>query len=109
MPNLAQAEVALTRLSPCWERGASPPAACNSRSAIFPGPHGAVSAGPCPGPWDTASLCLLHKDAAVWARLEVAPLASRRREGHCLVPASLLETPSAPQCHPRAGIKTAGS
>lgn len=33
MPNLAQAEIALTRLSPCWERGASPPASCNSRSA----------------------------------------------------------------------------
>lgn len=51
------------------------------------------------GPGTHPSLCLLHKAAAVWARLEVAPLASRQREGHCLVPASLLETASAPKPH----------
>lgn len=97
MPSLPKSKIALTRLSPCWERGASLLLPELQQSAIFAEPRWM-------GRWgQSLTLCLLHKDAAVWGqpRGEAAAPTSWQLQGRCLVPASLQETPSAPKSHPR--------
>lgn len=69
MPNLATFEIALTRLSPCWERGSESSCHLKYREVPYPlSPDGwCVRQGRAWGLGTGPSRCLLHKDAAVWA------------------------------------------